>query len=132
VVAALNPLQAKTSLVLPIAHRLWATQHHALDSPTGPGVQKFSHEQDIDNRNHKKERKVRAFPTHSCRPPKGFEAVLEATCGVALQPPAQLAPETVDISRDKSEVRCRFGLLLCTPSRFSLFHPILACSSTAL
>jgi hypothetical protein len=41
------------SLILPIAHRLVAIQHHALDSPTGPGVQKFSHEQDTDNRNRK-------------------------------------------------------------------------------
>ena len=62
-------------------------------------------------------------------------AVLEVTCGVgvALQPLSHsLTSKTVDISRDNSEARCRFGLLLCAPTRFSLFHPISTCSSAAL
>jgi hypothetical protein len=53
VVAALNPLRAKASLVLPIAHGLWPFNTTRSTHPRAPGVQKFSHEQDIDNRNQK-------------------------------------------------------------------------------
>ena len=127
-VAALNPLRAKASLILSIAHRLC---HSTTTRSTRPrrSACRNSLTSKTSTTTIKKKKKVRTIPNRPHRSPKSFEAVLEAICGVALQPlPHRPPPEPVDISRGKSEARCCFGLLLCAPTRFSLFPPISTCS----
>lgn len=120
-VAALNPLRAKASFDSADRAQVVAIQHHALDSPTGPRACRNSLTSKTSITAIKKKQKVRTFRDPFLKTAEELSTVLEATCGVALQPlPHSLTPKTVDISRDNSEARCRFGLLLCAPTRFFL------------
>lgn len=127
-VAALNPLRAKASF--DFADRAQAVP---LNTTRSTHPRRSACRNSLTNKTSttaiKEKQKLRTFPNHPRRPPKTFEAVLEAICGVALQAlPHRPPPEPVDTSRDKSEARCCFNLLLCAPTGLSLFSPISTCS----